>query len=625
MLRKLTTTNLLLLAILLATAVVNAWGQRFTVVAQSVLTTLVVSVFNANVGNDPNNHYAVGFTCGTDSTTTNSNFSDENCVETTINGVDGQYSYGGGTNAKRTQIANNYTATFNAAAQRFAEAFTINCYGIGDCFRESTNVQYAGGDIAGDEGQGFASVSYLQQQNFLSLATVSAVARTTCNTTITQNVTGGPIGQVVTVASTTGCNVNDWVVLGQAVATGSPNFSAVQITGVSAGKLTGIFANNYTSGATVTPALVLTLDSTFQMGQYRALVDLSGTSYSTGTIASISGGGLVGSGTSWAANMVGGSATNIGCISQDADTYTGSPFNGSGANGPLRSWYQITSVTDTTHLGIFSFSVAGDTSYRGKGPGAGGYKILPCASILYIGHSSNSSDVTGQLILETTSTTWTVGDSVECIITPYPDVSGFQYQAIGYTPGGNYRAWMNVTNTGARTFQNGFNLVGINMQTGGGADTVAWNQAFSASNTNVGLVLRQSHTAAINLFTAASGDAAGDTSGEILWDSAAPYLKPNSTNGGMDFQLIGSGTGGLLSSISDSVIGTGSSSSLTWSGVLGTTATTFTHLPTCGSSLEGLERSITDGSSGTFGATVAGSGTNHVKARCNGTNWVVSG
>lgn len=53
------------------------------------------------------------------------------------------------------------------------------------------------------------------------------------------------------------------------------------------------------------------------------------------------------------------------------------------------------------------------------------------------------------------------------------------------------------------------------------------------------------------------------------------------------------------------------------------TPTTFSSLPTCGSSNEGLTRSVTDSTTNTFYATVTGGGTNHIKAYCNGTNWVV--
>ena len=52
-------------------------------------------------------------------------------------------------------------------------------------------------------------------------------------------------------------------------------------------------------------------------------------------------------------------------------------------------------------------------------------------------------------------------------------------------------------------------------------------------------------------------------------------------------------------------------------------AVTFAGLPS--PPVEGMLASITDGSSATWGATVAGGGTNHVLVRYNGTNWTVVG
>ena len=54
-------------------------------------------------------------------------------------------------------------------------------------------------------------------------------------------------------------------------------------------------------------------------------------------------------------------------------------------------------------------------------------------------------------------------------------------------------------------------------------------------------------------------------------------------------------------------------------------AAAFSTLPACAAGTEGMMRSITDGSVNTWGTTVAGSGSNHVLARCNGTNWTVVG
>jgi hypothetical protein len=46
---------------------------------------------------------------------------------------------------------------------------------------------------------------------------------------------------------------------------------------------------------------------------------------------------------------------------------------------------------------------------------------------------------------------------------------------------------------------------------------------------------------------------------------------------------------------------------------------------TCNSGAEGTERGVTDSNTVVWGATVAGSSTNHVLAYCDGTNWTVAG
>jgi len=55
------------------------------------------------------------------------------------------------------------------------------------------------------------------------------------------------------------------------------------------------------------------------------------------------------------------------------------------------------------------------------------------------------------------------------------------------------------------------------------------------------------------------------------------------------------------------------------------TAVTFSALPTCAAAYEGSIRAVTDSNTVTWGATVAGSSTNHVLAYCDGTNWTVAG
>lgn len=51
----------------------------------------------------------------------------------------------------------------------------------------------------------------------------------------------------------------------------------------------------------------------------------------------------------------------------------------------------------------------------------------------------------------------------------------------------------------------------------------------------------------------------------------------------------------------------------------------FASVPACSGGLETAETDITDSTTATWGATVTGGGANHVKIRCNGTNWTVVG
>jgi len=59
-------------------------------------------------------------------------------------------------------------------------------------------------------------------------------------------------------------------------------------------------------------------------------------------------------------------------------------------------------------------------------------------------------------------------------------------------------------------------------------------------------------------------------------------------------------------------------------GGIQTTAHAFSTLPTCVSALEGRMEAVNDSNTATWGATIAGSSTNHVLAYCDGSNWTVA-
>lgn len=62
-----------------------------------------------------------------------------------------------------------------------------------------------------------------------------------------------------------------------------------------------------------------------------------------------------------------------------------------------------------------------------------------------------------------------------------------------------------------------------------------------------------------------------------------------------------------------------------WQDPVHVTAVAFSALPTCNAGAEGTMRAVTDSTTATWGATIAGSSTNHVLAYCDGTNWTVMG
>jgi hypothetical protein len=482
--------------------------------ANLLLPGLTMSVTNPNVTGNPNGADAINIQSTTTSSSTNPNYSDENLADLQLSIANGQALYGNGTNAKKTFIAVNSTTTGGASGQKQVTNQTETTYGMSDNIVEGATLTYAGGPIAGDEGS-YIARWVQQQQPFLTLTTLSSGAvRTSCNTTLSQNVTAASTAQTVTVASSTGCNVNDWVVIGRSAPTGYPNEIAVNLTAVGSGTLTGVFNANYSSGATVTPAAVITVASTYQFGQNRVLVDLSRATYTTGTVGGISSYTFTGSGTSWTNGMVGGDALNPGCVYLAADTYSGSPFNGSGTTGPLHSWYQIQSVGSNTALNIYSMSVAGDAAYHGYGPGSGGYQISPCAQVLYFGGTT--------VVLDTNSFTWSSGDSVELAIAPYSDTQSLWIQRAEFGPGGVHRPTVNVLNTGAVTQQAGISISG-NMQ---GGNPLAFTTGLSIANAGTAINAGSPTVASMAINT-------NNSAAPITWagTDGFGYLAPSSTSG----------------------------------------------------------------------------------------------
>jgi len=491
-----------------------------------------LNVVNPTVSGNASDRWAAQNKVITDCSQTDPQFSANETVNNSIFPRHGQNIVGGLTIAKQTFSVQNNFMQSNAAGQKFIFNNTLLAYGMGDTAIFANNhVLFAGGPVDGDEGQAWGVVSALFQQNYLNSGTITAKpAQSTVNTTTTQAISKSKSQQTVTVVSTAGISNGDWVVIEQSVPSGAANLEAVQVISFTPTSITGVFLFNHNLGVTVTPALRISVGDSSLFGQDRVLVNLSGTSYSTGTVSSISGGGFVGTGTAWTNSIVGGNALNIGAITLVADNYTSFPF--SGGAGTLKSWYQISSVTDATHLGIFTTTIAGDGSYHGKGPGAGTYLIRPAVRVLRIVTDANGA-YTNEIICETTTATWTVGDSVEQVICPYPDVSGFQYQLGSWTNGSTCRDFMNIQNGGARMFATAIRIGDNATIHGAGADGIAFDSCFQVGETNnVAFDANFSLVAAIRMRTPGGFGGITDAAGTIMWNNSA-WIAPQSGNGGL--------------------------------------------------------------------------------------------
>jgi hypothetical protein len=506
----------------------------------------------------------------------------------------------------------NMFANYHAAGQKNLATMSICSYGMGDTSIGQNSVDFWGGPVSGDEGQGWALVSRLGQGGttafnpdgfHLARHQIGTVTQSTiaAGITVTQPIVGSSVVQTVTVSSTVGINPTDWLAVNQAVPAGSDDMEAVQVTAVGVGTISGIFQNNQLIGATLGAALVLTEINGFWngCGQGRFLVNETKAAYTTGTVSSISGGGFVGLGTGWSVGMVGGNTVNVGAICLAADYYTGVPFDNTvGSSGSLNcsgcdSWYLITTPLNATALGILSFSVAGDRAYYGRGPGAGAYTIRQSARILRC-LVTGTQPVPTTLICEPSTSTWSANDIVLCPVCPYPDVTGHQEFVIVYTPGGIRRAWYNVTNDGARAFQTGLNFTNQmvhGIATGGGTINsdypVAWQNGISIDSCITGLFIDTVAAGSIpSIFPQQPAAIAfGQTStGRIAWgtQNSFPYWENNATNMGLSGRLAGSpNASGVLNAISTSM-GPNTDASLAelqWVGWLKITGSSSVHPP----------------------------------------------
>lgn len=351
--------------------------------------------------------------------------------------------------SKRTFYASQFNGVYNAAGQKFASHHSVTAYGTGDAFAIDAVVTNWGHSVAGGD-EGVWGARFAVTQGGTTASTVTASIASTCSTTLTQDVTrittGGAVAQAVTVASVANCNVGDWMVFGQSsAATNNRADEAVQLTAVGGGALTGVFLRNHANGDSVLPATALTVANPSQFGQWRWVINTSATPYTTGTIASGSSGVYVGSGTTFATNMLsGGTSSNPGCVQADFNT-----------GGGAKVWSAITAVTDTTHI---SYKLYGAQSSTFSG---GSYSIRPCALILnFQMDTSGLIPVISKVILENNPWTWTSGNGIENETAGDYTTGGIEIVMSTASQVANLQAGLKIIQNGTRQIGHGIQITG---------------------------------------------------------------------------------------------------------------------------------------------------------------------
>lgn len=615
---------------------------------------LRVIVDNPDFGGLPGFRRAAEIIVQTDSSTSAPNFANEDGFAITYSAVHGQNTNGARMQAKKTFVPLDIAATYHASGQKFAANFRVTSFGMGDTAAYGAcTVKYSGGPVNGDEGQGFGLFSFLEQQSFLVRDQIATVTRSAITpTTITgaqvvpgtgavvpgQFISAATISQTFGVASTAGIAVGDWLVIDQELARNDPILEAIQVEAIGVGTLTAKVFYIHHPGATVTAAMVIALNQgfAFQMGQDRILVNLSGASVTAGTAKGtpLAAPFIDGSGTSWTTDMVGGDATNVGAITFAPDDIAVAPFDaGAGppfeANtGRLKSWFQILTVFSDIKLSLYSMSVAGDQSYRGRASSFSNYEIRPCAKILRILNSSFGAfpNVANTLVCETSTATWSVGHTIECVVCPYPDTGGYQFGVANWTPNSTNRSFMHVRNSGAQRYETAYSCDAQgpipNFGGTGGVDTVAWGTAFRGIGCNYGLEVTDAAVAGI--FLEHTPQAGGKS---IIWGNGASYLTtytevPLSGSGGFIWKMVThGGTAGSLKS-SPEADPNNLHPRLTWDGALQVWAKPFSFLPPADAIHQGCIATVTNCSHTTPGVAADGGGSNTVLVFCTGAGGV---
>lgn len=497
--------------------------------AEVVATGLAVNATytNPTASPDSTNAYLAQLTVWMDGSITDPVFSNQSVLVLNSNIYGGVYTHDGV--SKTSYYGGLLSMNGWGVGQRFGLRADGNFFGNGDAFGFFQELFCTGGcDASGDEGQGLLDLNWWGIADFdgsPTTATITVVTTSTLNTTLTQSVTKSRLPQTVSVGSTSGLTVGQpyWLTVDPQAPAGvsEGTMECIKATVIDSTHVSAVFTHNHNSGVSVRGATVLQTDSGYAIGQHRFFVNLSATPYTTGTAAGNSSNYTVtGAGTSWSTGMVGGTGTNIGAISFSADNVTSYPFS---SGTPLRDWYPIASVASGTSLNLQHRSTAADNlQYTGRQTSAGTYTIRPGARIMAFDGTSRQV-----VVLPYNTFTWTVGDVLECAISPDQDVTAAIVRMGVWSTGAQARSIFRASNTG-------YQQIGSAYSTEVQSNIGSWkgfHVGYSAGGCDIGVSITDVGTQAIALSKGSSdathivwGDAASGNTG-LYWDGAHNWLE----------------------------------------------------------------------------------------------------
>lgn len=466
--------------------------------------------------------------------------------------------------AKTTFLAHSVVVNGNGDGQTFGFASTVTCNGGGsDCELYGGQLFSGGVPINGNEGNLSAFVNRQQSAAYTTGTINSVIAPTaTGSTTITSGLTGSNVDQTFAVGSTTGFHTGDWVRINEQAPNNQDTVQATKIDAVGSGTLTAIVYYSTPAGATVLPAQILQMNVGVGpgtgWGQDRVAICTTCAAITAGT-AVLSGDGftVVGTATNFTNGMVNGDSLNPGVFLFDADTFTGGP-----SGTTFHSEYQISSVTNTTHLALYKTDVAGNSAVTTKCVAACTYKVLPGAMMLFMGDGTRLPS--NQVVMDGPPAMWTgqAGQTIEQRIGPFIDAGGPQEGIGGFTIGGTYRFGHLIRNIGTRAFNAGLLIDTAGYIGQAGSDVDAW-------------------TVGVNIQSAVTGiqiiGGAGSTGGvfaQSLTGNGFGFEASNVTggNGAHGLDLSGFGTGIALDNAPKLLTVGGA---LVWSGTAPTISSGF--------------------------------------------------